>query len=223
MRATLRPVWQQFGALHIFTEADNFWVIFPTAASAVQAALQAQHALAAYNASIKNDDFSIRLSGFGIEKGTGVWQDKHEGKFYGPVVDHAFHLGEDVVDGGGIIVGEKAYDEIAHMKEFAHLKFEADHDEDLKYWKISGEEPAKFTTTTPSESNVRVAQLLSRTTFHEDTEKLATIDADVKQDLKKYAAVMYGCDWASIAEKCVSSLNSGKTLLPDRDTLQVFY
>jgi hypothetical protein len=203
MRATLRPVWQEYGAIHIFTEADNFWVIFPSAAAAVRAALQAQHALADYNATVKNPDFQIRLSGYGIEKGAGVWQDKHEGKFYGPVVDHAFHLGEDVVDNGSIIVGEKAYEEIKALEEFSHLKFEEGQDDDIVFWKVGGEQEKQYKGKDAPHPNVRVEQLLSRTVNHADENKLVSIDTEVKKDLKKYAAVMYGCDWPEVAEKCV--------------------
>jgi hypothetical protein len=72
-------LWQHFNALHIFTEADNFWVVFKTAADAVQAAFEAQKLLAKYNEGVP-EDFKLLLSGFGIESGSGVWKDAHDGK-----------------------------------------------------------------------------------------------------------------------------------------------
>lgn len=88
----------------MFTEADDFWVIFPTVQHATLAALEGQYYLTAYNTLQQHPDFQIRLSGFGIDAGRNVYVSRRDGKLFGRTVDRAFHLGEDLAENCTILV-----------------------------------------------------------------------------------------------------------------------
>eukprot|EP00029_Vermamoeba_vermiformis_P009136 TRINITY_DN445_c0_g1_i1.p1 TRINITY_DN445_c0_g1~~TRINITY_DN445_c0_g1_i1.p1 ORF type:complete len:436 (-),score=169.25 TRINITY_DN445_c0_g1_i1:847-2154(-) len=99
-RKLLRPVFEKYHALDIFTEADDFWVVMPSAKHALLAAFECQHVLAEYNAALdqQHQDFIVPLSGFGIDAGPDVWVSLEDGKPFGDVVKRAFHLGEDLAE-----------------------------------------------------------------------------------------------------------------------------
>ena len=45
-------------------------------------------------------------------------------KLYGPTVDSAFNLGEDVASGGEVLVDEPVYNKIKRSRLFAELEFQ---------------------------------------------------------------------------------------------------
>jgi class 3 adenylate cyclase len=92
----------------------------------VVAALETLEILRAYNQGRDNPDFHIRLSGVGIDIGRDIWQHLKEGKFYGPTVDSAFHLGEDVCEGGEVLVTDRVWNRIKDDPLFAPVQAELD-------------------------------------------------------------------------------------------------
>jgi class 3 adenylate cyclase len=103
-RTLLRPVFEKYAAIEVFTEADDIWAVFPSAQHATLAALDGQHTLASYNSLQKHPNFQIRLSGFGIDAGRHIYVSRHDGKLFGLTVDRAFHLGEDLAEDCSILV-----------------------------------------------------------------------------------------------------------------------
>jgi class 3 adenylate cyclase len=110
-------VFEKYEAIEVFTEADNFWVIFPSAQHATLAALEAQHVLTVYNSLQKHLDFQIRLSGFGIDVGRNVYVNRHTGKLFGTTVDRAFHLGEDLAENCTILVTDQVKQRLLHANK----------------------------------------------------------------------------------------------------------
>ncbi len=113
MRQLVLPIFSKFNALNITTEADNFITIFPDTISAVSAALEMQQILFKYNASLSDErqHFKVRLNGIGVGCGTGVLLD-NEGKLHGEPANEAYHIGEDVCEGGIVLLTKQAADEI---------------------------------------------------------------------------------------------------------------
>ncbi|KNC52804.1 uncharacterized protein AMSG_08695 [Thecamonas trahens ATCC 50062] len=108
MRDMLLAIYGACGAVSTFTEADNTFAVFRTPAAALRAALEAQVALARYNAtSLPSPDFELHLSGFGIDTGVGLVQDLRSDKLFGPVHDRAFVLAEDTATGTDILISDE--------------------------------------------------------------------------------------------------------------------
>jgi adenylate cyclase len=135
MRSLFLPVLRQFEAIHIFTEADNLWVVFPDVSSATAAAFEGLRVLQEYNEGQSNEDFHIRLSGVGIHSGEGVWLDKKEGKIFGNVVDKAFRLGEDLCEDGEVLLSQHSWAKLKEAQDprFSEPRITATPDQDLDF------------------------------------------------------------------------------------------
>ena len=99
MRSLFMPHLKLNGADEIFTEADNFIVLFPSAVSAMTCALSCEAAVDEYNKEIRSDKYRIKIGGYGLALHDGpVRIDPVAGVAYGLVVDRAYHLGEEVAE-----------------------------------------------------------------------------------------------------------------------------
>ena len=113
MRQLVLPIFTKYQALNITTEADNFITIFPDSISAVSAALEMQQILLKYNASLPENrqHYKVRLNGIGVGCGIGVLLDK-EGKLHGEPSNEAYHIGEDICEGGMVLLTQKTAEKI---------------------------------------------------------------------------------------------------------------
>ena len=111
MRQLVLPIFQKYKAMNITTEADNFITVFPDIESAVSSALEMQKILLDYNASLSEErqHYRVRLNGIGVGFGKGVIID-NEGKLHGTPANDAYHIGEDVCEGGIILVTKPVVD-----------------------------------------------------------------------------------------------------------------
>jgi hypothetical protein len=67
MRELLVPLFYQYGAESVFTEADNLFVLFPSPPLAMSAVFHARALLSHVNdAWLGDPDFHIRVNGFGM-------------------------------------------------------------------------------------------------------------------------------------------------------------
>ncbi len=108
MRQLCLPIFDNRGALHISTEADNFIVIFKDTVQAGIAAIEMQSVLNAYAESlpINKKHFRVKLNGIGLHCGKGVLIDKQD-KMHGDVFNHAYHIGEDLCEDGNVLVSNE--------------------------------------------------------------------------------------------------------------------
>ena len=113
MRQLVLPIFSKYKALNITTEADNFITIFPDSISAVSAALEMQQILLKYNASLSEarQHYKVKLNGIGVGCGVGVLLD-NEGKLHGEPANEAYHIGEDICEGGVVLITAAVAEEI---------------------------------------------------------------------------------------------------------------
>mmetsp|Transcript_33074 Transcript_33074/g.77366 ORF Transcript_33074/g.77366 Transcript_33074/m.77366 type:complete len:486 (+) Transcript_33074:105-1562(+) len=126
------PMLHRRGALHIGFEADNLIVAFPVVAEAVLAAVELRDILARHNSNLTDDSVShyrIKLNGVGVHCGSGVLVDRR-GNLYGEAARGAYHLGEDVCEGGSVLITKAVKETIESHRAFAAANFSAVNDEE---------------------------------------------------------------------------------------------
>jgi len=106
MQLTTAPIIISFGGRVIKYEADNFFALFPTPLSAINAAVAMQHAFHASNM-LTSDDLDIYIS-CGIDYGRILVVDNND--CFGDAVNRASKLGEDVASAGEVLVTKEAKD-----------------------------------------------------------------------------------------------------------------
>jgi len=205
MRKVGVPILESYDVYHIFFEADNIWALFRDPINAVLAACDFLHCLKIYNESVSNFDFKVRLSGIGLHYGEGVFKDK-EGKFYGKDVNIGFKVGEDLCEGGEVLVTQRLYDIIISHEAFKDVEFIKDHSDDFggfDYYHLRGDTVYKFQPSDigpyyeePNQKN----EFLSRL---ETNALIGDIDQSIREKYEKLdvASVMFGVDWDDIIDK----------------------
>jgi len=125
MRQICLPILHKCGATLITTEADDFIVMFPSAAGAVKAACGMQKTVAKYNESLPADKkhFALTLNGIGVDFGPGPLVDERE-KLFGQTIANAYALGEDHAEAGQVLVTGSVKDELFANKSFAGATYE---------------------------------------------------------------------------------------------------
>jgi len=199
-REVLKPIWEAYGALDIWYEADNNWCTFPNVEGAVNAAIEAGRIIKEYNSNIK-PGFELLIAGFGIDSGDEVIKNLHEGKIFGPSVDTAFFLGEDVVTKVGILVSERAWNTVREHPSLAKLTVAPGEEKGVKYVNVSGEVANPLCKLhPPSQDKSTPLQLLtSRATFPDTA---AAVDAEINSKfISTKTAMFFGFEGQTISKK----------------------
>jgi class 3 adenylate cyclase len=201
-REVLKPIWEAYGALDIWYEADNNWCTFPNVGSAVLAALEAGRIITEYNSNIK-PGFELLVAGFGIDSGDEVIKNLHEGKIFGASVDTAFFLGEDVVTKTGVLVSERAWNSVKdNHASFCKLTATPGEDKGVKYVSLSGDVAnpvCKLNPPSHDKPQTPLQLLCSRATFPETAE---AVDAEVNAKfISPKTAMFFGFEGQSISKK----------------------
>jgi class 3 adenylate cyclase len=122
MRSIGMPLFRENGAWYIGTEADNLIGVFPDALHALTAAVQLKRAAAAYNATVPAEraDWKIVFGGFGLSSGKGLLlTSQGKGAPFGSVRDEAFELGENLSDGGKVLLAASTLERLKTNPSFA--------------------------------------------------------------------------------------------------------
>lgn len=104
MQLTTEPIVKAYGGFMIKYEADNCFAVFPDPLSAVNAAIDMQHAFTAANLLTK-DDLDIHIA-CGIDYGKLLVIGKED--CFGDPVNRASKLGEDLAAAGEILITKDA-------------------------------------------------------------------------------------------------------------------
>jgi len=64
--------------------------------------------------------FKVKLNGIGLHSGKGVIIDNGD-KLHGDVFNQAYKIGEDLCEGGGILVSDEVYSRVKHNHIFNGL------------------------------------------------------------------------------------------------------
>jgi len=125
MRQVCLPILHHFGAALITTEADDFIVIFRSAAAAVKAAHSMIFTVEKYNESLPPDrkHFALTLNGIGIDFGKGPLVDKNN-KLHGKTFSNAYTLGEELSEKGCVLVSGNVRGAVQNDPKFSHCNFE---------------------------------------------------------------------------------------------------
>lgn len=113
MRQLVLPWFHERGILYLTTEADNLIAVFPDAHSGVLAALGMQWLIRTYNEGIAErkangrEHFKITLNGVAVDVGKDVLVDT-DGTLHGKTFLSAYELGEEVCDGGCVLLTQRA-------------------------------------------------------------------------------------------------------------------
>mmetsp|Transcript_13271 Transcript_13271/g.30204 ORF Transcript_13271/g.30204 Transcript_13271/m.30204 type:complete len:493 (+) Transcript_13271:93-1571(+) len=124
-RQLVLPMLHRREAIHIGFEADNLIVAFAHVHEAVLAALEMREIIARHNESLADDSvshFRIKLNGVGVHCGTGLIIDTR-GNLHGEAARGAYQLGEDVCEGGNILITRTVKDAIASHQAFVGVSF----------------------------------------------------------------------------------------------------
>lgn len=108
MQLTTEPIVKSHGGFMIKYEADNCFAVFPDPLSAVNAAVDMQHAFAASNL-LTPEDQDIHIS-CGIDYGKLLIIGRED--CFGDPVNRASKIGEDVAAAGEILITKEAMDSI---------------------------------------------------------------------------------------------------------------
>jgi len=108
MQRTTEPIILSYRGSVVKYEADNCFALFPTALSAVSAAVAMQHAFRASNL-MTSDDLDIYIS-CGIDYGRILVVGEND--CFGDAVNRASKLGEDVASAGEVLTTKEAMDNI---------------------------------------------------------------------------------------------------------------
>lgn len=124
MRQLCLPILHHYGALLVTTEADNFIVVFPTAAGATMAAYRMQKTVEAYNNSLPaaRSHFALTLNGVGVDFGWGPLVDKDD-KLHGETFAHAYAIGEDLCDKGEVVLSGNVKTTIENTADYRKATF----------------------------------------------------------------------------------------------------
>ena len=111
MRQLVLPSFHRYDVMDVATEGDNFIVAFPDAVGATLAAFEMQQVILKYNAGLAEAraHYAINLNGVAVACGEDVIVDT-ENKMHGVVFQEAYEMGEDLCDGGIVLVTEKVMD-----------------------------------------------------------------------------------------------------------------
>jgi len=109
MRQLVHPILNARNAEQISTEGDNYIVVFGDLSDAVQAAWEMQNVIQKHNETLppERKHFAIKLNGVGIHFGMGVTVDQ-DGNLHGTTFEVAYHIGEDICEGGAIVLSPEA-------------------------------------------------------------------------------------------------------------------
>jgi class 3 adenylate cyclase len=108
MQRIARPIIEHCGGTVVKFEADNCFAMFGDVLSAIQAALSINKALQELNSQFQ-EQFEIHV-GIGIDYGEVLLTGGPD--FFGPTVNHASKLGEDMAGPGEILVTRAAFDQL---------------------------------------------------------------------------------------------------------------
>jgi class 3 adenylate cyclase len=125
MRQLCLPILNKRGAIFITTEADNLIVIFPDTIQATMAALEMQAVLRDY-AKIcveeNREHFKVKLNGVGLHCGKGLLVDSLMIP-HGETFNTAYHIGEDLCDGGSVMISSAVRQVIEGSTDFAGASY----------------------------------------------------------------------------------------------------
>jgi class 3 adenylate cyclase len=212
MRHLFARVFDHYDAHTWMTEADNCVALFPSSAHAMLAALECAHLTQRFNASLHDASFHIHMSGFGVDCGAHIIQDRSGKRLFGEVVDRAYQLGEQEADDGEVLISEKVYARVVGVPECSHLTFTPRHDGHRPYYVVTGRLqpyrvplPAVDTLAThPVDCTSAQGELFIRTVLqraHVPREQRERLDQHLAtQFLHEGAVVMLGFDLAAMRE-----------------------
>jgi adenylate cyclase len=109
MQLTTEPIVKSYGGSMIKYDADNCFAVFPGPLSAVNAAIAMQHAFEASNL-LTSDDLDIYIA-IGIDYGKLLIIGNED--CFGDPVNRASKMGEDIAEGGEILITRDAMEMIS--------------------------------------------------------------------------------------------------------------
>ena len=114
MQITVKPIIEQYGGEVVKFEADNCYARFPQVPNAIEASIGINTAIEAINRTTpKAVDIAVAC---GIDYGRYLLVDDKD--FWGPPVNRASKLGEDIGVSGEILVGHDAEEQIEDKDRF---------------------------------------------------------------------------------------------------------
>eukprot|EP01130_Rhizamoeba_saxonica_P001669 TRINITY_DN11541_c0_g1_i1.p1 TRINITY_DN11541_c0_g1~~TRINITY_DN11541_c0_g1_i1.p1 ORF type:complete len:405 (+),score=95.56 TRINITY_DN11541_c0_g1_i1:40-1254(+) len=203
MRQLCSFVFKKHDALHIFFEADNCWILFPSAEKALEAATECAYVMADWNENYaKNEDWEINLSGMAVDFSEETVFVDDEGKFYGETVDRAFYLGEEVVEDGNVICSDLVYQMVNEASASTFEVLETDFEDDtLTYYRVLDDphldregfvdvkDIVSDVAFTEENFNEHIRKLLSR--FDTEGEELEVLNDTLKEEFLLYKTVVF--------------------------------
>jgi hypothetical protein len=91
---------------------------------------------------IAKKHFRVKLNGIGLHCGKGVLIDKQD-KMHGDVYNHAYHIGEDLCDGGNVLVSSDVKARLEQSKYFSSMSFKQTED-DKDIFSLEGTLPKEY-------------------------------------------------------------------------------
>jgi class 3 adenylate cyclase len=207
MRQLVLPIFAQYKALNINTEADNFITVFPDAQCAVLAALNMKVVLEKYNDSLSDDrqHFKVRLNGIGVSCGKDVLLDT-EGNLHGKPAHDAYHIGEDVCANGVVLVTPFVATEIDDLIKSGAINvidFKNEKEDPGTVFKhVSiGTMPMEPELVSTDDLRYLPKQLSLFASRHDPATDITSVDMQIANQFKTtYTAMMYHLDVDSVEE-----------------------
>jgi len=202
------PILHRHGVAHVGTEADNLIAVFRDAVSATKAAVEMLLTIAAHNSEIPKEraHFRVPLNGVGIHCAKGLFVDT-EGGLHGEAYRTAYHIGEDVADGGRVLITEAVRDRVRadpYFKQAAFNSFAAE-DPELSLYTVEGETGPAL----PAPSHAEGAQFLHpgllqlARRYDTPAAELEALDAEIRSScMCARTALMFSLDVEAAGSLC---------------------